>query len=57
MADPQEPPNQQPRREGHSQHSNPQVENQDSRQEGVVGGNVGAPFNPLRIKWQYTQGR
>ena len=45
--------NQEPRREGHSQHGNSQVENQEPRQDE----NVAAPFNPLVIKWQYTQGR
>ena len=53
--DPQEPRDHEPRREGHSQQENPQGGNQDSRQDDVVGGNVGAPFNPLRITWQQTQ--
>jgi len=53
--DPKESRNQEPRREGHSQHENPQAENQDSRQDAGLGGNVSAPFNPLRITWQHTR--
>ena len=45
------------RREGDSQHGNPQVENQDPRQDGVLKQGVGGPFNPLVIKWEHTQGR
>jgi len=44
---PKEPRNQEPRREGHSQHGNSKVENQDSRQDE----NVAVLFNPLVIKW------
>ena len=39
------------RREGHSHHGNPQVENQDPRHDGLPGSDVGVPFNPLVIKW------
>ncbi len=53
---PNEPRSREPRREGNSQHGNPQVENQDPRQGDVLRENVGAPFNPLVIKW-HTQGR
>jgi hypothetical protein len=50
---PKEPRNQEPRREGHSQHGNSQFDHQDPRQDE----NVAVPFNPLVIKWQYPQGR
>lgn len=44
------------RREKHSQHGDPQVENQEARHDSVLKDDAGAPFNPLVIKW-HTQGR